>query len=63
MTRYNDTLLTISQAAKIIGVNPATLRLWDLKKVFIPKLRSPSGHRRYSLEQTHKEQKKYAKKK
>ena len=43
-------LLTISQAAEMIGVNPKTLRSWA-DKGLVPVTRLPSGHRRFSLEQ------------
>src|SRR5205823_1419114 len=44
------TLLTISQAAAMIGVNPKTLRSWA-DKGLVPVTRLPSGYRRFSLEQ------------
>lgn len=43
-------LLTVTQAAEIIGVHPNTLRAWS-DKGMVPVTRLPSGYRRYSLEQ------------
>lgn len=43
-------LLTVSQAAYVLGVHPNTLRRWaDGGK--IPVTRLPSGHRRWTREQ------------
>jgi len=38
--------LTISQAAKQLGVSINTLRRWDKLGIFVPD-KTPSGHRRY----------------
>lgn len=43
-------LLTISQAAKILGVHPNSLRNWE-KQGLIKPARLPGGRRRYSLEE------------
>jgi len=43
-------LLSISQAAIILGVCTKTLRRWDEKRVFPSDCRTIGGHRRYSLE-------------
>jgi excisionase family DNA binding protein len=43
-------LLTISQAADMLGVNQKTLRSWA-DKGLVPVTRLPSGYRRFSLEQ------------
>jgi excisionase family DNA binding protein len=42
--------LTISQAAKVLGVHPNTLRRW-VDKGQVPAARLPSGHRRFTREQ------------
>ena len=39
-------LLTIRQAAELLGVHPLTLRNWS-EKGAVPCLRTPGGHRRY----------------
>ena len=39
-------LLTIRQAAELLGVHPLTLRNWS-EKGALPCLRTPGGHRRY----------------
>lgn len=41
-------MLSISQAAKIIGVHPNSLRAWERQGLIKP-VRLPSGQRRYSL--------------
>ena len=41
-------LLTIRQAAELLGVHPLTLRNWS-EKGAVPCLRTPGGHRRYRL--------------
>jgi DNA-binding transcriptional MerR regulator len=43
-------LLTISQAAAEVGVNPKTLRSWA-DKGLVPVTMLPSGYRRWSPEQ------------
>ena len=43
-------LLTISQAAAVLGVHPNTLRAW-VDKGLVPATRLPSGYRRFSQEQ------------
>lgn len=49
MTTQDTELITIRQAAKMLGVHPETLRRWDnegkLKAVRAGKL----GHRRYAM--------------
>ena len=42
-------LLTIRQAAALVGIHPLTLRNWSQKGT-IPCLRTPGGHRRYRLQ-------------
>ena len=42
--------LTMSQAAELLGVQPAFLRSLDISGVLEP-FRSPGGHRRYSRHQ------------
>ena len=42
-------LLTIRQAAELLGVHPLTLRNWSEKRA-VPCLRTPGGHRRYRLQ-------------
>jgi predicted site-specific integrase-resolvase len=41
---------SISEAAKIKGVSPSTLRRWESEGKLIPE-RTASGHRRYSMSQ------------
>ncbi len=43
--------LTISQAAKIIGVHPNTLRRWEKEKKLVPQRNEPSRYRLYSYKQ------------
>jgi excisionase family DNA binding protein len=43
-------LLTISQAAALLGIHQNTLRAW-VDKGLVPASRLPSGHRRFSAEQ------------
>ncbi len=42
-----DKLLGITQAAKLLGVHPLTLRNWT-ERGYIPFYRTPGGHRRFS---------------
>lgn len=42
--------LSISEAAKLKGVSPSTLRRWEAEGKITPE-RTPSGHRRYDLAQ------------
>lgn len=46
----SDVLLSISEAAKLIGVCENTLRDWDIEGKLLA-ARTTGGHRRYSLEQ------------
>ena len=43
-------LLTISEAARELGVHPNTLRGWVDRRL-VPAVRLPSGHRRFEPEQ------------
>ena len=43
-------LLTISEAARELGVHPNTLRGW-VDRGLVPAVRLPSGHRRFEPEQ------------
>ena len=43
-------LLTISEAARKLGVHPNTLRGW-VDRGLVPAVRLPSGHRRFEPEQ------------
>jgi excisionase family DNA binding protein len=45
-----DHLLTIGEAARLVGVSESTLREWDANDKF-PSARTAGGHRRYKLEQ------------
>lgn len=45
--------LTISKAAKELGVSINTLRRWDKEGFLIPE-KTPSGHRRYDVEKLKK---------
>ncbi len=47
----NDRLVKIGEAAKILGVNPQTLRRWEDDGVIRPFKRTPKGTRLYSLEE------------
>ena len=47
----NDRLVKIGEAAKILGVNPQTLRRWEDDGVIKPFRRTPKGTRLYSLEE------------
>ena len=47
----NDRLVKIGEAAKILGVNPQTLRRWEDDGVIKPFKRTPKGTRLYSLEE------------
>ena len=42
-------LISIGQAALMIGVSLSTLRRWEEEGRFLPKLRTKGGHRRYDL--------------
>ena len=42
-------LMSIGQAAVLVGVAISTLRRWETEERFIPTLRTKGGHRRYSL--------------
>ena len=43
-----DRILTISDAAKVLGVSVTTLRRWETEGKLIPE-RTAAGHRRYDL--------------
>jgi putative resolvase len=43
-----DKILTISNAAKVLGVSVTTLHRWELEGKLISE-RTASGHRRYDL--------------
>ncbi len=43
--------LTVSQAAKILGVHPNTLRRWEKSKRLVPIRNKMTGYRYYSIEQ------------
>ena len=45
-----DKLLGITQAAKLLGVHPLTLRNWT-EKGYVPFYRTPGGHRRFSRQE------------
>jgi excisionase family DNA binding protein len=42
--------LTLSQAAKALGVHPNTVRNW-VNRGQVPAMRLPSGHRRFTRDQ------------
>ncbi len=46
MTAEAENLLSITKAAKILGVHPLTLRSWA-DKGYIPHYKTPGGHRRF----------------
>ena len=50
--RYNSKMskLNISEAAKLKGVSPTTLRRWEAEGKLIPE-RTANGHRRYDINQ------------
>lgn len=43
-----EDLLSISQAARLLGVQPLTLRRWDSSGVLVADFRTLGGCRRYS---------------
>lgn len=45
-----DGYLTISQAAKLVGVTPATLRNWERDGRLMPKRNPMNGYRLYKRE-------------
>ena len=47
----NDRFVKIGEAAKILGVNPQTLRRWEEGGVIQPAQRTPKGTRLYSLQE------------
>src|SRR5260221_4996365 len=47
-TAYHSTILSIHEAAQVLGVADKTLRRWEESNVLIP-LRSEGGHSRYKL--------------
>ena len=47
----NDRFVKIGEAAKILGVNPQTLRRWEDDGVIRPFKRTPKGTRLYSLQE------------
>ena len=44
-------ILSISEAANLLGVCSKTLRRWDRARLFLPAFRTPGNHRRYTLAQ------------
>jgi putative resolvase len=48
-------LISIGQAATVIGVAVSTLRRWEKEGRLLPSLRTKGGHRRYSLAQIEEE--------
>ena len=53
--RYNSKMskLTISEAAKLKGVSPTTLRRWEAEGKLIPE-RTANGHLRYDIIFSHR---------
>ena len=47
----NDRFVKIGEAAKLLGVNPQTLRRWEDGGVITPAKRTPKGTRLYSLQE------------
>ena len=47
----NDRFVKIGEAAKLLGVNPQTLRRWEEGGVITPAKRTPKGTRLYSLQE------------
>ena len=45
-----NTLVTIGEASKILGISTATLYRYEKQNLLVP-LRTAGGHRRYSLDQ------------
>ena len=43
-----DLVFTIAEAARMVGVSPATLRNWEQRGLLTP-IRTPTGHRRFSV--------------
>lgn len=48
-------LVTIKEAAEILGVHPQTLRRWEREGKIKP-VRTAGGHRRYRLGKTKREE-------
>jgi predicted site-specific integrase-resolvase len=48
-------VVSIGQAAVLVGVAISTLRRWEAEERFIPTLRTKGGHRRYSLSEIESE--------
>ncbi len=42
----NEALITVGDAAHVLGVSVATMRVWD-KQGLLPSMRTLGGHRRY----------------
>ena len=47
----NDRFVKIGEAAKLVGVNPQTLRRWEEGGIIQPAKRTPKGTRLYSLQE------------
>ena len=47
----NDRFVKIGEAAKLVGVNPQTLRRWEEGGIIQPVKRTPKGTRLYSLQE------------
>ncbi len=48
MIDAREAQLTIAQLARLTGLPPATLRMWESRHGFPAPMRGPGGHRRYS---------------
>ena len=55
--------VSISKAAKIMGVSTTTMRRWDKEKKLSPAFRTKGGHRRYQITTLLKETNQTTKKK
>ena len=53
MEEIYDELINISKAAKLLGVHPDTLMIWD-KSGKLVALRTLGNHRRYKLSEIYK---------
>lgn len=46
-----ETYIKIGEAARMLGISPSTLGIWQDKGILVPAQIFPSGHRRYTVSQ------------